>query len=47
MIVDLNTIVPDRLTCPVGKRRVEYVDKCGSGLYCEARATSSPGRGTY
>ena len=47
MIVDLNTIVPDRLTCPKGKRRVEYVDKGGSGLYCEARATSSPGQGTY
>ena len=46
MIVNLDTIVPDGLVCPEGKRRVEYVDKDGSGLYCEARATS-PGEGTY
>ena len=46
MIVNLDTIVPHRLVCPEGKRRVEYVDKGGSGLYCEARATS-PGQGSY
>ena len=46
MIVNLDTIVPDRLVCPEGKRRVEYVDKGGTGLYVEVRATS-PGRGTY
>jgi integrase len=36
----------DRLVCPEGKRRVEYVDKGGTGLYVEVRATS-PGQGTY
>jgi integrase len=46
MIINLKTIVPDGLTCPEGKRRVEYVDKGGTGLYCEVRATS-PGQGTY
>jgi integrase len=46
MIVNLNTVVPDKLVCPEGKRRIEYVDKGGTGLYCEVRATS-PGQGTY
>jgi len=46
MIVNLNTMDLDRLSCPEGKRRVEYVDKGGTGLYVEVRATS-PGRGTY
>jgi integrase len=46
MIVNLNTMDLDRLTCPEGKRRVEYVDKGGTGLYVEVRATS-PGQGTY
>ena len=32
--------------CPPGKRRIEYVDKGGTGLYVEVRATS-PGQGTY
>ena len=44
--MDLNTIVPDGLVCPEGKRRVEYVDKAGTGLYIEVRATS-PGQGTF
>jgi integrase len=46
MIVNLDTIVPDRLFCPEGKRRVEYVDTGGSGLYLECRNTS-PGEGTF
>ena len=46
MIVDLNTIVPDRLFCPEGKRRIEYVDTGGTGLYLECRH-SSPGEGTF
>ena len=46
MIVNLDTIVPDRLVCPEGKRRIEYVDKGGTGLYVEVRATS-PGEGTF
>jgi integrase len=46
MIVNLTTVVPDGLTCPEGKRRIEYVDKGGTGLYCEVRATS-PGQGTF
>ena len=46
MIVNLKTIVPDGLFCPEDKRRIEYVDKGGTGLYCECRDTS-PGQGTY
>jgi len=46
MIVNLDTIVPDGLVCPQNKRRVEYVDEGGTGLYVEVRATS-PGQGTY
>jgi integrase len=47
MIVNLNTVVPDGLICPPGKgRRIEYVDKGGTGLYVEVRATSQ-GEGTY
>ena len=34
MIVNLKTIVPDDLVCPDGQRRIEYVDKGGTGLYC-------------
>jgi integrase len=46
MIVNLTSIVPERLFCPEGKRHIEYVDKGGTGLYVEVRATSS-GQGTY
>ena len=46
MIVNLKTVVPDKLVCPEGKRREELVDVGGTGLYCEIRATS-PGQGTY
>ena len=44
MIVNLKTVVPDKLTCPGGLRRIEYVDTGGTGLYVEVRATS-PGQG--
>ena len=47
MIVNLKTVVPDKLVCPEGKRRIEYCDTGGTSLYCEVRATSSPGQGTY
>ena len=46
MIVNLKTVVPDGLSCPEGKRRIEYCDTGGTGLYLEVRATS-PGQGTY
>ena len=46
MIVNLKTVVSGGLSCPEGKRRIEYVDKGGTGLYVEVRATS-PGQGTY
>jgi len=46
MIVNLKTVVPDKLVCRPGKRREELVDVGGTGLYCEVRATS-PGQGTY
>ena len=46
MIVNLKTVVPDGLSCPEGKRRIEYCDTGGTGLYVEVRATS-PGQGTY
>jgi len=42
----VKTVVPDKLVCPEGKRRIEYCDTGGTGLYCEVRATS-PGQGTY
>ena len=43
MIVNLKTVVPDKLVCRPGKRREELVDVGGTGLYCEIRATS-PGQ---
>jgi len=46
MIVNLKTVVPDKLICPENVRRVELVDAGGTGLYCEVRATA-PGEGTY
>ena len=46
MIVNLKTVVPDRLVCAAGLRRQELVDVGGTGLYLEVRATS-PGQGTY
>ena len=45
MIVNLKTVVPDKLICLKG-RRTELVDVGGTGLYVEVRATS-PGQGTY
>ena len=35
-----------KLRCPEGKRRIEYCDTGGTGLYLEVRSTS-PGQGTY
>ena len=46
MIVNLKTVIPDKLVCPEGKRREELVDVGGTGLYIEVRATS-PGQGTF
>lgn len=46
MIIDLAELTPQQLVCPSGKRRIEYVDKGGIGLYIEVRA-SSPGVGTH
>jgi len=46
MIMNLTTVVPDKLVCPEGKRRIEYVDTGGTGLYVEVRATA-PDQGTY
>jgi integrase len=46
MIVDLKTVVPDKLVCEEGRRKQELVDIGRSGLFCEVRATS-PGQGTY
>ena len=48
MIVKLTPdFIENSLVCPEeGKRRIEYVDKGGTGLYVEVRATS-PGQGTY
>jgi hypothetical protein len=47
MIVSLTTdFIANNLLCPEGKRRIEYVEKGGTGLYLEVRATS-PGQGTY
>jgi hypothetical protein len=49
-ITMLVTLTPDfianRLICPPGQRRVEYVDQGGLGLYVEVRSTN-PGAGTY
>jgi integrase len=46
MIVKLTPdFIANNLRCE-GKRRIEYVDTGGTGLYCEVRATS-PGQGTY
>ena len=42
MIVNLKTVVPDKLICLKGRRQ-ELVDVGGTGLYVEVRATS-PGR---
>jgi integrase len=38
--------IANHLFCPEGKRRIEYCDTGGTGLYLEVRATS-PGQGTY
>ena len=47
MIVKLTPdFIANNLVCPEGKRRIEYVDKGGTGLYVEVRATSQ-GQGTY
>jgi integrase len=46
MIVNLNTVVPDKLVCADGLRRQELVDVGGTGLYLEVRS-KSPGQGTY
>ena len=47
MIVSLTSaFIQNNLMCPEGQRRIEYVDKGGTGLYVEVRATA-PGQGTY
>jgi hypothetical protein len=47
MIVSLtSSLIQNNLLCPEGQRRIEYVDKGGTGLYLEVRATS-PGQGSY
>ena len=47
MIIKLTQdFIANNLRCPEGKRRIEYVDKGGTGLYLEVRATS-PGQGTF
>jgi integrase len=46
MIVDLITVVPDKLICPAGKRRIEFVDTGRTGLYVEVKA-GRPGYGVY
>ena len=47
MIIKLTSdFIANKLHCPEGQRRVEYVDAGGTGLYVEVRATS-PGQGTY
>ena len=47
MIVKLTPeFIANNLQCPKGKRRIEYVDTGGTGLYVEVRATS-PGQGTF
>jgi integrase len=47
MIVKLTPdFIANNLVCPEGKRRIEYVDVGGTGLYVEARQ-KSPGQGTY
>jgi integrase len=47
MIINLTSdFIANDLRCPEGKRRTEYVDTGGVGLYVEVRATS-PGEGTY
>ena len=47
MIVKLTPeFIENCLVCPAGNRRIEYVDKGGTGLYVEVRATS-PDQGTY
>ena len=40
MIVKLTPeFIANNLHCPEGKRRIEYVDKGGTGLYVEVRPT--------
>ena len=46
IIVNLDSIVPDRLVCPDDRYKIEYADTGGTRLYLECRR-SSPGQGTY
>ena len=46
MIVDLKKVVPDKLVCPAGKRRIEFVDIGRTGLYVEV-TSSRPGYGVF
>jgi integrase len=46
MIVNLRTVVPDKLVCPEGKRRIEFVDTGRTGLYIEVKS-DRPGYGVY
>ena len=42
MIVNLNTVVPDKLVCPEGERRIEHCDKYLPNPYIERRARPNP-----
>jgi len=47
MIIKLTAdFLANQLQCPDGQRRIEYVDKGGTGLYVEVRATSE-GQGSF
>ena len=47
MIIKLTAdFIANQLQCPDRQRRIEYVDKGGTGLYVEVRATSQ-GQGTF
>ena len=41
MIINLKTVVPDKLVCPEGKRRVEHCDKNLPIPYTERRARTN------
>jgi integrase len=46
MIINLTTVVPDKLVCPEGKRRIELVDTGRTGLYVSVTSGQS-GYGVY
>ena len=46
MIANLNSVVPDGLVCPNGRRSIEYVDTGRTVLYIAVKA-SRPGYGVF